>query len=45
MPAQLVKEAVRIPIGSITVDADLHLPQRAAGLVLFAHGSGSSRRG
>jgi putative phosphoribosyl transferase len=43
MPAPLVKEAVRVPIGSITVDADLHVPERATGLVVFAHGSGSSR--
>jgi putative phosphoribosyl transferase len=43
MPAQLVKEAVRIPVGSMAVDADLHLPGGAAGLVVFAHGSGSSR--
>ena len=43
MPTQLVREAVRIPIGSIAVDADLHVPAPAAGLVVFAHGSGSSR--
>ena len=34
---------LRIPAGRITIDADLHLPTDAGGLVLFAHGSGSSR--
>ncbi|MGH9329571.1 MAG: dienelactone hydrolase family protein, partial [Vicinamibacterales bacterium] len=29
--------------GGVTVDAELRLPDRAAGLVIFAHGSGSSR--
>jgi putative phosphoribosyl transferase len=43
MPAGALKEAVRIPIGRVAVDADLHVPERAAGLVVFAHGSGSSR--
>jgi putative phosphoribosyl transferase len=27
----------------VAVDADLHVPDRATGLVVFAHGSGSSR--
>lgn len=43
MPGEALNEAVRIPIGEVAVDADLHLPDRAAGLVVFAHGSGSSR--
>ena len=43
MSAHAVKEAVRISIGAIAVDADLHVPDRATGLVVFAHGSGSSR--
>jgi putative phosphoribosyl transferase len=43
VPTEAVKEAVRIPIGRIAVDADLHVPERAQGLVAFAHGSGSSR--
>jgi len=34
---------VRIPVGSVVLDADLTLPANASGLVLFAHGSGSSR--
>jgi putative phosphoribosyl transferase len=35
--------AVRIPLGPVTLEGELSLPQKAAGLVLFAHGSGSSR--
>jgi pimeloyl-ACP methyl ester carboxylesterase len=35
--------ALRIGVGKVTLDADLQLPPDAGGLVLFAHGSGSSR--
>jgi dienelactone hydrolase len=35
--------SVDIPVGDTTLDGDLHLPAQARGLVLFAHGSGSSR--
>lgn len=35
---------VRIPAGSVTLDGDLAIPPGAAGLVVFAHGSGSGRR-
>jgi putative phosphoribosyl transferase len=38
-----VHEAVRIDSGSAALDGDLRVPDRAAGLVIFAHGSGSSR--
>jgi len=34
---------VHIPAGGATVEGMLEIPERAAGLVLFAHGSGSSR--
>jgi len=34
---------VRIPIGGVLLDGDLVLAAKARGLVLFAHGSGSSR--
>lgn len=34
---------VRIPVGAAAVDADLTIPADARGLVIFAHGSGSSR--
>ncbi|MER5737012.1 phosphoribosyltransferase family protein [Streptomyces sp. NPDC002262] len=35
--------AVRIPVGDLELRGDLALPDGAAGLVLFAHGSGSGR--
>jgi dienelactone hydrolase len=35
--------AVRIPVGSVVVDGNLTVPPGAKGVVLFAHGSGSSR--
>jgi putative phosphoribosyl transferase len=34
---------VLIPLGDVTLDGELQIPQNAVGLVLFAHGSGSSR--
>jgi len=34
---------VRIPAGSVVLDGLLDVPAEAAGIVLFAHGSGSSR--
>src|SRR6185503_18765245 len=34
---------VRIPMGDIVLDGELWLPPSAPGVVLFAHGSGSSR--
>jgi putative phosphoribosyl transferase len=37
-------EAVAIPAGDATLRGDLVVPAGARGLVLFAHGSGSSRR-
>src|SRR5438067_4944925 len=38
------ERAVNIPIGKITLHGDLSVPPEPRGLVLFAHGSGSSRR-
>jgi dienelactone hydrolase len=35
--------SVRIEAGGELIDGDLVVPERAAGLVMFAHGSGSSR--
>jgi len=35
---------VEIPAGAITLNAHLHLPEPATGVVLFAHGSSSNRR-
>lgn len=40
-PSQV--ELVHIQVGSVTLEGDLQIPDRATGLVLFAHGSGSSR--
>src|SRR2546427_160596 len=37
------EHAVRVPAGSVTLDGNLSLPAGAGGIVLFAHGSGSSR--
>lgn len=39
----LVKEELLIPIGSSNLSAFLTIPESAKGIVLFAHGSGSSR--
>jgi putative phosphoribosyl transferase len=36
-------EAVRVDLGLVAVDGDLRVPDRPTGLVIFAHGSGSSR--
>lgn len=36
-------EAVRIPAGAAELDGDLDVPGGARGVVVFAHGSGSSR--
>ena len=45
--AQNIKTAVRcerVPVGAMALPGDLAVPAGAAALVLFAHGSGSSRR-
>jgi pimeloyl-ACP methyl ester carboxylesterase len=38
-----IEQSLKIPTAGVTLDADLAVPDRAAGLVLFAHGSGSGR--
>ena len=38
-----VEQAVRVAAGPVILDGDLSLPDGARGIVLFAHGSGSSR--
>ena len=35
--------AVQIKVGRVLIDGDLTVPPKAAGLLVFAHGSGSSR--
>jgi putative phosphoribosyl transferase len=38
------EQSVVIPAGTVQLHADLAVPARAAGLIIFAHGSGSGRR-
>ena len=38
-----VDRAVRIPLGDAALEGNLVIPEGAVGIVLFAHGSGSSR--
>jgi dienelactone hydrolase len=38
-----IKTEAQISAGSVVLNGTLHLPEKAAGIVLFAHGSGSSR--
>ena len=39
-----IASEVSIPVGAVTLTGDLIVPAGARGIVLFAHGSGSSRR-
>ncbi len=39
----LLEMQARIPAGDVVLDGDLTIPAGAGGIVLFAHGSGSSR--
>jgi pimeloyl-ACP methyl ester carboxylesterase len=41
--AESVERLIRIPSGSVALEGDLTLPVEARGVVVFAHGSGSSR--
>ncbi|MPZ16269.1 MAG: alpha/beta hydrolase, partial [Chloroflexi bacterium] len=36
-------DAVQVSLGAVMLDADLTLPAEGSGIVVFAHGSGSSR--
>ena len=38
-----VAQALRIDVAGVVLDADVTLPEHARGVVVFAHGSGSSR--
>ncbi|HEY5998089.1 MAG TPA: hydrolase, partial [bacterium] len=38
-----MEELVRLPAGGGVIEGELSLPAKASGVVLFAHGSGSSR--
>src|SRR5450755_591326 len=44
MSVAIQHPAVTIPVESIHLEGDLSIPTAANGVVLFAHGSGSSRR-
>ncbi len=41
--SQIQERAVTIPIGNVALEGDLAIPEDAKGIVVFAHGSGSSR--
>jgi putative phosphoribosyl transferase len=40
---QTKEQSLKIPLLSVVLDGDLSIPERATGLVVFAHGSGSGR--
>jgi dienelactone hydrolase len=42
--AQLSETLVSIPLDDVTLEGALEIPEGATGLVVFAHGSGSSRK-
>lgn len=42
-PSTALHAAVRVPAGQVSLEGDLDMPAGARGLVIFAHGSGSSR--
>ena len=44
-PHPAAQETVRITVNGVALDGDLARPPRGSGIVLFAHGSGSSRHG
>lgn len=39
----IYRKLVSIQVGSITIEGALEIPENPVGIVLFAHGSGSSR--
>lgn len=44
VPKRAISTTVRLAIGGVQVDGDLDVPPDATGVVVFAHGSGSSRK-
>jgi len=36
-------EGIKVQAGSVELTGDMHVPEKSKGIVLFAHGSGSSR--
>src|SRR5438270_12419662 len=43
MKSQIEFQAVSIPIGRTSIDGDLNVPSSSRSVIVFAHGSGSSR--
>jgi dienelactone hydrolase len=43
MKSSAKEEVVRIPSGTVAISGNLSIPSKAKGIVVFAHGSGSSR--
>ena len=43
MQNAVVSYAVRVPAGNVELEGDLAVPDARRGVVVFAHGSGSSR--
>ena len=41
--AKIEDRLIQIRVGRVALEGNLSLPERAGGVVLFAHGSGSSR--
>jgi putative phosphoribosyl transferase len=39
----MIKEVISIPLSGLKLDAELVIPKNAVGIVVFSHGSGSSR--
>ena len=39
----MIKDIISIPLSGLKLDAELVIPENAIGLVVFSHGSGSSR--
>src|SRR5688572_9340883 len=42
-PESFLTQRVHIPSGEVILEGELQIPSAAKGIVLFAHGSGSSR--
>ena len=43
MATEIFNDTVQIPVGQVLLAGDLYVPEEALGLVVFSHGSGSSR--
>lgn len=44
MLAEVRRQSIQIPAGNVKLNGDLSIPPHPEGLVIFAHGSGSSRK-